>query len=389
VTQPLRADALFSAAREQAGLRDFGDPSFRDGLAVLLASLEGEAQLSPLGRELVEQQLASHLANRLRIEEWWRQHPELSRETIVRPLFIVGMSRSGTTALSHLLARDRRNRSLLGYEANASVPPPEAATWRRDPRFLAAQASAGALDAIDPGFRAIHHDPPDLPVECLVVMAQHFVSLHYPSMLHVPTYTRWVRRVDHAPVYRWHRRMLTLLQSRHPGRWQLKSPHHAIALPALLAEYPDARLIVTHRDPAICVASTASLVRSLAGSFSAARRERELGAEWSETLAQMAEGLIAHARAHGERSLIHVPYPLLVRDPIAAVRKIYSELREEFTPEFESALRAHVGEHVQHKYGRHRYDFESFGLARAALDERFAAYRERFGVERERGEASA
>jgi hypothetical protein len=381
--QTSRADALLEEACRSTGLSDFGDPSFRDGLEVLLDSTLREAELSPIGRAMLEQQLSSHLVNRLRVEAWWRSHPELASEGVDRPLFIVGMSRSGTTALSHLLARDPRKRSLLGFEANDSVPPPEAASWRRDPRFLAAQASEGALDAINPGFRAIHHDPPDLPVECLVLMAQHFVSLHYPSMLFVPSYMRWVRRADHAPLYRWHRRMLTLLQSRHPGRWQLKSPHHAIALPALLAEYPDARLIVTHRDPAICVASTASLVRSLAGTFSAAKRERELGAEWSETLAQMGEGLLDHARRHGERSLIHVPYPLLVRDPIAAVQRIYAELGEEITPEFSAALNAHVGLHVQHRHGVHRYDFESFGLSRAALDERFSNYRECFGVERE------
>jgi hypothetical protein len=228
---PFEIESLLAQARERTGLGDFGDASFRDGLARLVDGLEAEAALSPLGRVAAETMLASQLANRLRVEDWWRGHPELTNERIERPLFIVGMSRSGTTALSHLLACDPANRSLLHWETADSVPPPETATYYSDPRFEAARKSADALAGLDPGFRAIHYDPPDMPVECLVSMAQHYVSLHYPSMYFVPRYARWVLGHDHGPVYRWHRRLLQLLQSKKPGRWQLKSPHHAISLP--------------------------------------------------------------------------------------------------------------------------------------------------------------
>ena len=377
-------EALLAQARERTGLEDFGDASFRDGLVRLVDALEREAQLSAIGRAAAEAMLVSQLANRLRIEDWWRRHPELAREPVERPLFVVGMSRSGTTALSHLLACDPANRSLLHWEIADSVPPPDAATYESDPRYEAARKNDGALFALNPGQKAIHYDPPHLPIECLVSMAQHYVSLHYPTMYFAPSYARWVVGCDHGPVYRWHRRVLQLLQSKKPGRWQLKSPHHAIALPALAAAFPGARIVLTHRDPAVCVASTASLARSLSSTFSDARHDREWGALWTDLLAAMGEGITRFVASGYSHPVVHVPYAELRGDPVACVRRLYREIGEELSPAAEAAMRAHAGEHVQHRYGRHVYDPADFGLSREALDERFAGYRARFDVPREK-----
>jgi hypothetical protein len=132
------------------------------------------------------------------------------------------------------------------------------------------------------------------------------------------------------------------------------------------------------------VASTASLARSLSGSFSEARHEREIGALWTDLLAAMGEGIERFVASAYPHPVVHVPYAELTRDPVGCVRRIYREIGEELSPAAEARMRTHVGEHVQHRWGRHVYDPAEFGLVRGALDERFAGYRARFDVPREK-----
>jgi hypothetical protein len=372
-------DALLAEVGEQAGLDDFGDPTFRDGLAVLLDALD-DAGLNEIGAAVAAAQVRGALANRLAVQHWWTSHPVLADERVDAPIFIVGMSRSGTTALSHLLARDPANRSLLGWEASSPIPPPTADTYRTDPRFEAAKANEfGLLHRLNPSIAAMHHDPPDLPVECLVPMTQHFVSLSLSLQLPVPAYTAWVLGADHAPVYRWHHRILCVLQSGGVrGRWQLKSPQHAIALDALVAQYPDARFIVTHRDPSTCVASTTSMADAFASTFAERRDPAEHGRVWTDVLGAIADGLVSARGRLGDERFVDVAYCDLTRDPIGTVHAIYAALGEEVSPAYEAALRDHVTVAVQHRYGRHEYSWDGLGLDRGALDERFADYRDRF-----------
>lgn len=380
---PLDVEATIAALSTETGLTDLGDPTYRDGLDAFLDAVAADAVLNPVGDGVLAAQVTGALRVRLMVEQWWADHPHLDEERIERPVFIVGMSRSGTTALSHLLACDPANRSLLGWEASSPVPPATPETYATDPRFEAAKATGlGVLHQLNPSIAAAHHDPPDMPVECLITMAQHFVSLSLPTMFPIPSYADWVLTADHGPVYQWHSRVLRVLQSGGVrGRWVLKSPHHAIALEALIERYPDARFIVTHRDPATCVASAAGLGREFARTFAEPPSGAELGQQWTTLLGAMADGIIAHRARHGDDRFIDVPYRRLTDDPIGTVTQIYDQLGEQVSSAFESALRAHVGVAVQNRFGRHSYDLDEFDLDRQALDERFAGYHDRFADE--------
>jgi hypothetical protein len=368
---------LLGRAVEETGLDDFGDPSFREGLDRFLDAL---GPLTDVGAAVSQGQVLALLKTRLAVQAWANDHPELADERVEAPVFLVGISRSGTTALSHLLARDPANRSLLAWEANAPVPPSTPATRATDPRALAARdAGPSLMDRLSPGFSAIHHDPWDLPVECLVVLSQHFLSLSLATQYHVPDYTRWCFDADHRGVYAWHDLVLRILQSGGVrGRWQLKSPHHALALDAIVERHPDARFVVTHRDPFECVSSVASLGAALSGPFCADVPPHELGSLWTEVLATMADRTMAARDRLGEARFVDVPYRDVKHDPIGAVRRIYAALGEEVTAEADAALRAHAAVAVPGRHGRHEYDPADFGLARAAVDDRFAAYRERY-----------
>jgi hypothetical protein len=380
VSSLVDVDRVMEELVAETGLSDFGDPSFRDGLDVFVAAASGEANLNPIGEASAAGQVRQGLTTRLLVQDWYARHPALEAERIERPLFIVGMSRSGTTALSHLLARDPAHRNLLGWEAASPVPPPEPATYTTDPRFEAAKADEfGMLHQLNPELVKMHHDPPDMPVECLVPMTPHFVSASLSLIFPVPTYTRWIMTTDHAPVYRWHEKVLRLLQSGGVrGRWQLKSPQHAIGLEALVAQYPDARFIVTHRDPATCVASTANMARAFGNTFARERPGTDYGPLWADLLVAMGDCIVDFRRRHGDERFVDVPYRALTRQPVETVQRLYDDLGEPLSDQALAAMRAHVGVAVQNRFGKHEYGWADLGLDREDLDERFGAYRERF-----------
>src|SRR5262245_19104394 len=247
----LGVDALVEQARAATGLEDLGEPTWREGLERLLAALREEARLHELGRTFAAADLVSYLTNRLGIVAWRRTHPEVARAPVTPPIVIVGQGRTGTTILHDLLAQDPATRAPLSWEVDLPCPPPEAATWASDPRIAEVQARSDLTEQLIPGFRAMHPSGALLAQECVRITGADFRSVIFPTQFRVPSCARWAMyEADMAPAYRWHRRFLQHLQSRHPARrWVLKSPGHIWCLDALLAEYPDALLVQTHRDP--------------------------------------------------------------------------------------------------------------------------------------------
>jgi hypothetical protein len=365
-----------------AGTDDFGDPRYRDGLDRLLASLRDEAGLTELGEASLAFQVQASLRNRLQVIHWLRDHPEAAASPVERPIVVVGLPRSGTTLLSAVLDCDPAHRSLLRWESRHAVPPPTTATLRTDPRVAKVEAELDALDQLNPGFKAIHHEPAGGPTECVTVLAQDFRSIMWSCMANTPSYSEWLLSddCDYASAYEYHRRELQVLQSSAPGVWSLKTPQHCLSLGDLFATYPDARLIMTHRDPVAATTSMVSLVRSLTGMLTDADHGAFIARYWTEALAQMMDRVMAWRDEHGDDAFVDLPYGELVADPMAAMARVYRELGDELSPEAESRMRAYVDDNPQHKHGGHRYTSDELGVDSAAAADRFAAYRARFEV---------
>jgi hypothetical protein len=380
VTTPLDVERLEAVAVEAAGSDDFGAPSYRDGLVVLVGSLNEEAHLSELGVAALDAQLTGILTNRLKVIAWRRDHPEVAGERVAEPLVVIGLPRTGTTLLSALLGCDPHRRPLVRWETADCIPPPETATFHTDPRIEATWAGMQMLDAINPGFKAIHYDPADGPTECVTLLAQHFTSTLFETLANMPTYGEWLLEVDETDAYTHHHDVLQVLQSRAPGRWSLKSPHHGLAVRELRAQYPDSHVVVTHRDPATVIASVCSLIQSLSSTFSDADHTKYIAAHWPDVAEVIVTRIAEFRDAHGDDGFLDVQYPDLMADPIGVVRAIYEWEGTEYTPEAEASMRAYMDDNEQGKFGRHAYSLEPFGLDAGELTERFAPYVERFGV---------
>jgi hypothetical protein len=377
----LLPDDVIAEACTKTGLDHFGPADFREGLAVLCESIDDEAQLNELGELAVRDTVVNSLANRLRVFDWIRRYPEVAREHVAAPIVVIGMFRAGTTFLSQLLDQDPHNRALLRWEAGDSAPPPSPANFRSGPRVDAARLSNDMLEELNPRMKAIHHEEADGPTECIAVMSQDFKSLSWEAIANVPAYSRWLLAADQRSAYEYHRSTLHVLQSGGVrGQWTLKSPHHAIALDALTAVYPDVRLVLLHRDPVVLCASVCSLISTLSGTFSDADHTAYVAEHWPAMLEESVKRIEAFRAAHPEHPIVDVQYADLVRDPLQTVEDLYAACGEELDGGARDRIAAYVNAHPKTEFGTHGYDLAEFGLDADELAERFAGYVDRYDV---------
>jgi hypothetical protein len=267
VRPQLEVENLIAAARRRTGLADLGPAEFRIGLKVLVQSLEEDARLTTIGRVAARKRIVGLLETRLRIVDHRTRHPEVADEQISKPLFVLGLPRTGTTVLYGMLASNPAMRSPSSWEVARPFPPP---TSTEDPARIAAMDKdfAGFLK-VAPGLDAIHPLGSRLPQECLALQAPQFLSYEFPTTFAVPSYWAWLREQDLSPAYEFEKVFLQHLQSRHRGdRWILKTPGHLLWLDTLLAVFPDALLVHTHRDPTAVLASVSSLMHGFRSAMS-------------------------------------------------------------------------------------------------------------------------
>lgn len=376
----LNSETLIAAAADQTGLSEFGDPSFREGLDVLVAALNTEAKLTQAASARVGASIVATLANRLQVEDYLKANPQLLDAPIEKPTFVFGLPRTGTTLAINLLTADPVRRRFMRWEAFATAPPAAKGALRTDPRYHAEQAKLDMSLKYVPHISAMHHEDADSSCECQFAMSPTFCSQVYDSQFDIPSYSAWFLNSDYRPAFRYHKRLMQLLQQNNLGRWTFKNPWHPLYLDALTDVYPDAQLVMTHRDPADVVASACSLVYAVRKLFSDDVDPKAVAAVSLKTFDAMIQRTIAYEAQHGPGSIHHVQYQALTADPIGEMERLYDNFGEPLSDVARMSMEAMLDANPQGKHGKHDYALEDYGLTRERIYAHFADYIERFGI---------
>lgn len=368
-------EQLMEQAQEQTSLHDFGDPSFRTGLDILVRSLDTEANLNALGDLVLEAVITKTLVNRLQIEEWYRLHPETAAEVITAPLIGIGLPRTGSTAVSNLLGEDPGARSLLIWESATPVPPPATVTGR-DPRIEASIAQQQMQQQTSPRMAALVPQSPTGPFECQEMMALTFTSQYFLAFATIPTYAEWLMEADLVATYAYERRTLQLLQYGQDRRrpWRLKCPSHLLWLDDLDAVFPDARYVMTHRDPTEVIVSVCDVYQELAQNLTDSLDRHAIGQLNVRQWALGMDRFLAFRDAKASDRIYDMNFRAVQRDPIGEIRKLYDWLGEPVSAEFEAGMARWWQAHAAARELNVHPEPATFGLDLDAVRQRFAAY---------------
>ena len=370
-------DDLEASATKLTTLTDFGGDEYREGLAVLLRSYAEDEELTELGRKVKRAELRGALVARLMSQAGWAAQPSVADIPVERPIFVTGLPRTGTTALHRLLAADPAHQGLEQWLCEAPQPRPPRSTWAENPVYQHVAAGFEKFYAANPDFAGVHYIAADTVEECWQLLRQSAMSVSYESLAHLPTYSAWLAAADWTEAYARHRRNLQLIGANDAGkRWVLKNPSHLFALDALLAVYPDAIVVQTHRDVRTALASSCSLSALATAGYS----ERFVGATIGrDQLDLLARGASTVPWRPGTGTMpahfYDVDHRDLARDPVGTVEAVYRHFDLPWTPAVRAAVEA---EDVAGRSGArapaHRYSLADFGLDPDEVDEAFGPY---------------
>jgi hypothetical protein len=387
MAEQLSADALVEQAIKTTGLDDFGGTTYREGLEILIADVNaGHAKgwHNDAGVGRVAHDSLHYLTNRLRVEDYLKQKPELLDRPIERPVFVMGVPRTGTTLMSNLLAADPARRSPLTWEIDEPVPPVASrGLLTTDPRALAKLEQEKAMLAANPDMGKYYRGSAIYPNECVFFMAHDFKTLMIESKGRVPGYKEFIFSCDMTSAYEYHKKFLQLLQENAGGVWNVKKPSHSLWLETIFQVYPDARVVWTHRDPFTATGSLCSII-SLNHLGHMGKVDTEwLAQDYPWQAAEHANRIMDFRDKYGEDKIIDVHYADLVEDPVGETKKLYAKLGDEWTSGAEAAIQQWVDDNPQNKFGKHEYKLAQYGLRPPQLEPLFERYLSRYDVARE------
>lgn len=372
----MSVEDVIDRARQATGYQTALDAGLIEGIEMNLKGF-ADAPLTQQARDQAIQGVVNNLTMRMRIESYLAEHPEIEDQEIEGPLIVTSMPRTGTTASVAMLALDPRFRFTRAWELQSPLPPPVLEEEENDPRVLAARAAAGAVSS------SIHLFEPDGPEEDLVSMAGYDMRHYYGRYPMPEEYLEWYFADDFSSVYRFHARLLKLLQWRHgPNRWLLKAPPHLRRFKAIVKQYPKARIVMTHRDPVTAVCSNASLSAMLyesicpPGAVSKEWTGKRALDFWSKTM----EAALQQREELGEEYFVDLYNSDLVADPIGTFEKLYEQLGYTIDADLRAKLEDYHARNAKGAHGEHTYSAEEYGLDPAEIRAAFKGYIDRFGL---------
>ena len=375
----LDAAALHEQASAATGLDDFGAEDYRERLDVLLAALAVVPGLTPAGRVGFHAQLVQLLKNRLLLNDLLARHPEIHEIELAPPVIIAGLPRTGTTHLHNLLAADPALRTLPYWESLEPMPLPSEVGVEPDPRRERTDQALWFVNAAMPLFPLMHEMTTDHAHEEIALLAVDFSTMFFETLAHVPAWERYYREHDQAPHYRYLATMLRALQHLRGGRrWLLKSPQHLEQLPVVADVFPDATVVVTHRDAASVVVSLATMIAYTARMHADPVDPATIGRAWADRVESMLAACVRDRDVLSSTQSIDVRFDDFMRDDMAVVREIYDLSGQPFDDGARFGIETYRAGHERGRLGRIDYRAEDVGLDDAELRERFAFYTERF-----------
>lgn len=369
-------ERLHQAAIRETGLSDFGDAGYREALRMLLTSMRSDLKFgNEEGRRRAEGAIVGALVGRLYSQRGWNRHPGCLANAVRNPIIITGAPRTGTTALHKLLSMDPQFQGIENWLVRTPMPRPPSTTWDDILEYRQSIRDLEAFYRAVPGMKAAHDMVVREVDECLIIMAQTFVSNLYPSMMPLPTYDAWLAKQTLRPSFERYADNLRLIgMNDTERRWLLKNPSHVASLAALLDVFPDACIVHTHRDPRVSMASHVHQLmmvqRTIAGEHASQQKLNERECEFWSTALRNA----LRVRKQRPGAFCDVEHEEFLAAPMQTVERIYSHLDVPLSTEARKRMSVWLLANPQHKHGEHRYSAGELGVGEEVVSAFFKDY---------------
>lgn len=374
--------ALIDIAIEQTGLNDFGDTWFFANIDALIPALNDEAKLSPEGEYGAQGMIVGALSSRLRHVDLVKSHPEILQESVNVKAVLTGLPRTGSTMLHRMIAAAPGLTAVRWYETQNYVPLPGETPGDPAPRRAAAEGILGYMLEKIPELMSIHPMSIEQPDEEVIILGQLFSSSMIESTYFVPSYAKWLSCQDARTAYADLVQILQSLQwqdqSRAGKSWVLKTPGHLMALDTVLDVFPDAKVVMTHRDPISTVPSYCSMEASLYKMGSDRIENDAIGAYWNERLGEWLDGFMAVRNEADASRFVDVAYTNLTQSPTEEGARVLEETGIAMSQSIKDGMQDWIEANRREHRAAHKYTLEDFGLTASDIENRFSGYRAKY-----------